>query len=261
MPRRPGPAGDRRPSYTPVPGGAKGRMPLMPRRRRPLLAAVALFVLAAGAPLAARAAEPASKAVTHLFYLHGRIVQEQQSARPKHEQHGFYEYDAILDTLRKRGFEVHSGIRPKAATVSESADRVVREVRGLLGSGVPAERIVVVGASMGASITFLASVRLQNPELRFAVLGACLSENVRALTAEEGRSPSGEFLSIREASDDTGGPCPSWTDDMERQDTLRGREIVLQNGLGHGFIYRPLPEWVDPLVAWASRSEPEREEK
>jgi hypothetical protein len=28
------------------------------------------------------------------------------------------------------------------------------------------------------------------------------------------------------------------------------REIVLRTGLGHGFIYRPLPEWVNPAVEW-----------
>ena len=208
-------------------------------------------VVNAHAPAAVPAAEAAAGA-THLIYLHGRIVQEEQSARPKHPQHGYYELDAILDTFRKRGFVVHGGIRPKAATVSESADKVVAEVRQLLASGIPADHVVVVGASMGASITFLASVRLQNPDLSFAVLGACLSANVRQLVVDEGRSPSGRWLAIREASDDTGGPCPPWAAESEKPEAMRGREIVLENGLGHGFIYRPLPEWVDPLVEWAT---------
>jgi hypothetical protein len=29
------------------------------------------------------------------------------------------------------------------------------------------------------------------------------------------------------------------------------REIVLRTGLGHGFLYRPLPEWMTPALAWA----------
>ncbi len=29
------------------------------------------------------------------------------------------------------------------------------------------------------------------------------------------------------------------------------REIVVHTGLGHGFLYRPLPEWLNPVVEWA----------
>ena len=92
----------------------------------------------------------------HLIYLHGRIVQEEQSPRPRHPEWGYYEFDAILDTFRQRGFVVHGEIRPKTATVSESADRVVTEVRELLASGVPPDHVTVVGASMGAYIAFTA---------------------------------------------------------------------------------------------------------
>src|SRR6185369_8621933 len=109
----------------------------------------------------------------HLIYLHGRIVQEEQSRRPHHPQYGDYELDAILDAFRARGFVVHAEVRPKSATVEESADRVAAEVRELLASGVPPDHVTVVGASMGASIAFTASARLANPELRFCTLGAC----------------------------------------------------------------------------------------
>ena len=30
-----------------------------------------------------------------------------------------------------------------------------------------------------------------------------------------------------------------------------GGEIRLQTGLKHGFIYRPLAEWIGPVVGWA----------
>jgi hypothetical protein len=59
-------------------------------------------------------------------------------------------------------------------------------------------------------------------------------------------------LSIREASDDTTEPCPFWEDPSSPKAQLRVREIVLHTGLGHGFLYRPLPEWVGPVVDWAS---------
>jgi pimeloyl-ACP methyl ester carboxylesterase len=191
----------------------------------------------------------------YLIYLHGRIVQERQSARPRHERFGYYELEKILDAFRSRGFIVIGEMRPKSASESESADRVVETVKRLLVSGVPAGRVTVVGASMGAYIALTASARLQNPDLHFAVLGACLSESVPVLLAEEGRKPSGRLLAIREASDEFSAGCRTWKDELPKpgvRPALFARELVLHTGLSHGFLYRPLPEWVDPVARWAA---------
>jgi pimeloyl-ACP methyl ester carboxylesterase len=214
--------------------------------RKSVAVGLSVVLLAAGLPGdVAAAAEP-----RHLIYLHGRIVQEQQTARPKSPEYGYYELEKILTAFRKRGFLVTGSIRPKDATVSASADAVVAEVRRLLASGVRPDHITVVGASMGAAIAFRASARLQNPELRFAVLGACLSGSIEAVSAEEGKTPSGYLLCVREASDETSRPCA----DLKNApgSNLVAREIVIDTGLRHGFLYRPLPEWLDPVVQWAN---------
>jgi hypothetical protein len=185
----------------------------------------------------------------HLIYLHGRIVQEQQSARPVHPRFGAYELEEILTAFRRAGFEVEGGIRPKSASVDEAARGVAGRVRELLGAGVPAERITVVGASMGAAIAFAASAELANPGLRFVVLGACLSGTLRE-RAERGERPvAGSILAIRERSDETSEPCSAWS--AAASGTLRVRELVIDTGLSHGFLYRPLKEWLEPAVAWA----------
>ena len=212
---------------------------------RSALLAIAIF--SAGS-LPVTADEPAPR---HLIYLHGRIVQDQQSARPQHPRFGYYEMEAILGAFRKRGLAVTGEIRPKSASVAESADRVVEQVRHLLDSGAPASHVTVVGASMGAAIALEAAARLQQPGLRFAVLGACLSGSVRDILAREARGPSGHVLSVREASDELTEPCPSWKTEPGRLPALEAREIVLHTGLGHGFLYRPLPEWVNPVAEWA----------
>jgi pimeloyl-ACP methyl ester carboxylesterase len=201
--------------------------------------AAVLVVATAGVQAAERS--PAR----HVIYLHGRIVQEEQSARPRHPRFGFYELDGILAVLRERGFVVSDGIRPKSATVAESADRVVEKVERLLAAGTQADHVTVVGASMGGAIALVAAARLQNPDLRFCVLGVCLAESVRHLPAL-----AGHILSIREASDDVTGPCPTWKGKPAAP--LVAREIVLHTGLSHGFLYRPLPEWVDPVAEWAA---------
>jgi len=210
------------------------------------LAFLALLVLGSTGRAAADTAPP-----RHLIYLHGRIIQEQQNPRPQHPRFGFYELEKILDTFRQRGFVVSGEIRPKAASIGESADHVVAQVRGLLASGVPADHVTVVGASMGASITLLASARLQVPKLRFAILGACLSQGVHSLVADEGKAPSGQLLAIREASDEITRECPPWEDDRKAAPSLQAHELVLHTGLSHGFLYRPSKTWTDPIIAWA----------
>ncbi|HWX25559.1 MAG TPA: hypothetical protein VN083_10975, partial [Vicinamibacteria bacterium] len=82
------------------------------------LGAVAVFLAASAAGVAADAPHP-----RHLIYLHGRIVQEQQSARPRDPRFGYYELEKILSVFRDRGFVVSGEIRPKPASVSDSADR------------------------------------------------------------------------------------------------------------------------------------------
>ncbi len=191
----------------------------------------------------------------HLVYVHGRIVQVEQSRRPLHPQFGYYELDSILDTFRGQGFVVHSEIRPQTIDESDAADHLVAEVRKLLDSGVRPDSITVVGASMGASITLLASTRLDQPDVRFAVLGACLTENTRWLDREEHKRPRGRILAIRDASDDLDGPCTAFSDDADARDGLIAREIVIDTGLSHGFLYRPLPEWVEPVVQFAQARE------
>lgn len=210
---------------------------------------VVVMVLVVGTAAAAELPEPNGV----LLYLHGRIVQEQQSVRPRHPQYGYYELEMIADAFRKRDFVVNWEMRARTATVADSADRLVSSVEKLVAAGVPADRITVVGASMGASIAFLASTRLHNPALHFVFIGACFSANDRALLAEHGKGPSGRLLSIRDTSDDLTADCQPWNNDRAAS-VPAYREVVLSTGQNHGFIYRPLPEWVDPVVEWVKAS-------
>ena len=211
------------------------------------LVAAPLWLLVASL---AASAEPAG--ARHLIYLHGRIVQDQQSARPKHPEWGYYELDKILATLRERGFTVTGEMRPKDATLDQSASRVAEQVRALRKQGVPLERITILGGSMGGAIALRAAIQLQEKDLRVAVLGACLSLTLPGLVEEYGRPPAGRMLTVRDTSDETSTPCSAWKDDAARYPSLRAREVVISTGQSHGFLYRPLPEWVEPFMEWAA---------
>lgn len=178
----------------------------------------------------------------YLFYLHGRIVERDR--RPTHPQHGVYEYDQILDSLKQNGFIVISEQRKKDTGIEQYGKRVAAQVNRLLKAGVPPEHITVVGASQGSWMTMLASTYLENRQVNFVIIAAC--------SADEGFlnlvNLHGNVLSIYERSD-LAGSCQKYRSDATGLGNYK--EVELNTGLRHGFIYRPIKEWIEPTVAWA----------
>jgi hypothetical protein len=215
------------------------------RSLRPVRIFAALLALCACACSAAPR-EAAADPARYLFYLHGRIIEDQgpQGISPVH---GRYDYPGILAAFRTRGFEVISEVRPANTEVGAYADRVVREVEGLIARGVDPSRITIVGASKGAVIASLVSTRLRRASVRYVLLANCNEWLIRTHDPHL----SGEVLSIYEASDDVGSSCRPLA---ARSPALRRfAEVRLETGLGHGMVYRPLEAWVRPASDWARR--------
>jgi hypothetical protein len=185
----------------------------------------------------------------YVFYLHGRIV-EDQGRRPTDPAFGTYEYDAILDSLRRADFIVLSDQRPPRANSDTFAARVAGQVDSLLRLGVSPGAITVVGFSKGGWIAILASSRLQNPSISFVFMGAC---GPWAFERPD-LHVTGRLLSLYETSDSLGVSCAPMF--AQRGPGSSTREIALSLGLGHGTFFQPRPEWLDPVVAWARGQDP-----
>ena len=180
----------------------------------------------------------------HIFYLHGRIIEE-QGRRPTHPEFGTYEYDEILRQLGGEGRVVVSEARPRNTDPDAYADKVAKQIEELLAKGVPGRRITVIGASKGALITMLVSTRVRSPQVGYVILANCndwVRENHRI-------DLHGEVLSIYEASDSVGGTCEPIF--RQSKELGRHREIRLETGLRHGFLYRPMKEWIEPALDWS----------
>jgi hypothetical protein len=185
----------------------------------------------------------------YLFYLHGAII-ERAGARPTHPDFGIYEYQEILELLAERGFVVISEARAAGTSVMEYAATVADQVRTLLAAGVPPGNISVVGFSKGGGIAVVTSSILATDALNFVFMGTCgpwLKERPEIV-------PHGRMLSLHEASDDMVSSCEDLF--SRAGEGAETREIVINIGGGHGAFYRPRPEWIDPLVEWASLSAP-----
>ena len=178
----------------------------------------------------------------HVIYVHGKAVEE--GGRRPSTEYGVYEYDAILDALRREGFAVTSEQRPRGADVKVYAHRVAEEVRGLLRAGVKPSHVTVVGASKGAVIAMLASSELQEPNVRYVLLGDC---NDWVFEHYDIRL-SGRVLSIYETGDEYGQTCKRFFDHHGK--LTETKELALHLGIGHAFLYAPRAEWLRPAVQW-----------
>ncbi len=190
--------------------------------------------------------EKIDRSGSYLFYLHGKIIEE-QGADAFSEEYGKYEYHKILDTLKQASFVVISEQRPKNAQSEKYASRVVAQIDSLLKAKVAPEKITVVGASKGAWISIIVSSKLKNEKVKFVLMGICDDAYDYSLDMFK---ICGNVLSIYEKSDSLGGSCSKLID-RNRHCISRTSEIELDLGNGHGFIFKPYKEWVIPVIEWA----------
>jgi hypothetical protein len=184
----------------------------------------------------------------YLFYLHGMIV-EDQGASAVHPEYGPYQYDMILETFRKEGFEVRSEIRDKGTDVIKYAENVTKEIQRLMEEGIPPEQITVLGASKGAIIAMFVSGKLGNDKVNFVFMAGCnewVADNYSL-------NLCGNILSIYESSDTIGKSCK----DILNKSSCKPLyiEVELNTGKKHGFIFTPMPDWVNPAIQWAMNRE------
>lgn len=181
----------------------------------------------------------------YLFYLHGRIIEE-QGIRPTSEKYGVYEYEKILDTLKDKGFIVISEARKGNVGVGPYAQKIASQVETLVKAGVPASNITVCGASKGGLIAMIVSSTLPYKETNYVFLASCFEAALHRFDI----FLHGNILSIYDEKDDSVNSCQKFID--KSPDAAVFKEIVLKIGTGHGVVYTPLKEWVDPVVDWAN---------
>jgi hypothetical protein len=181
----------------------------------------------------------------YLFYLPGYIV-EPGNTRPTSPKFGVYEYEQILENFKQSGFVVISEARKKNPDIEPYARKVAEQVKQLLKTGVPPKQITVVGASQGSWIAMLASTYLENRNVNFVFIAACSADKGFLQLV----NLHGNVLSIYEKSD-LAQSCQNYRTDATG--IGEWKEVEVNTGLKHGFLYRPMKEWTEPTIAWATR--------
>ncbi len=179
----------------------------------------------------------------YLFYLHGLLVEE-AGIRPKSQEHGYYEYELILEALAKEGFTVISEVREKGTQIKPYAENIASQVKKLLANMIPPDNIIIVGASRGGIISAYVSTMLQEKRLNYVFLAGLFEKYLD----DENLKLYGNVLSIHDQSDKLSITPALY---FQRSEGLgKFRKIVLNLNIGHGLVYKPHQEWIDPLLEW-----------
>lgn len=208
---------------------------------------LALLLLSLILPVCAFCQVAENEPVKYVFYLHGAIVQ-QQGENAVSPSYGKYMYRAILDSFRKQGFKVISEVRPENTTGEAYAVKVATQVDSLIQNRVPPQNITIVGASAGAGIALEVAIIVENRNVNYAFMGICTASTPARY---ERKKICGNFFSIYESSDSPGS-CSKLL--YNRMCGTGFKEIKLELGNGHGFLYQPYKEWLYPLAAWINES-------
>jgi len=177
---------------------------------------------------------------THIFYLHGRIVQEQGSNAIS-EKFGKYEYTKIIDSLKIIGDEIHAEIRKSNTKFDEFCIYTSNQIDSLVNNGVNPGDILVVGASMGGVMAMKISTINRHP-INYVFLGS----NNKSIEEDYSFNLHGRILGIYEKSDSISNKdYQYWIDKCEK--VVEFEQLQINTELGHGFLYSPLTEWITPL--------------
>lgn len=185
----------------------------------------------------------------HLFFLHNRFLEEHKLDE-LHPEYGRTEYVEILEQFRKAGFKVISEQRKGNVNAREYASKIVAQIDSLIAKGVSPQFITVVGTSKGGYIAQYVSTLANNPDLNFVFIASFTDDDIENLP---GINYCGNILTIYEKSDSYGVSA------IERfkASNCKNRqfkEVELNTGLQHGFLFKPLDDWINPSVQWANRN-------
>lgn len=181
-----------------------------------------------------------------IFFLHNRFLEE-HDLNEKHPEFGRTEYLEIKNEFEKSEFKVISEKRNGNVNARDYALTVINQIDSLIINGIEPNKITVVGTSKGGYIAQYVSTLANNPDLNFVFIASFRDADIQNIP---GINYCGNILTIYEKSD------PFGVSALEREENTtckinRFKEIELNTGMGHGFLFKPLKGWIEPTIKWA----------
>lgn len=184
-----------------------------------------------------------------IFFLHNRFLEE-HGLNEIHPEYGKTEYLDIIEEFESRGFVVISEIRNGNVNARDYALTVVKKIDSLLKNGILPNKITVVGTSKGGYIAQYVSTLANNPNLNFVFIASFRESDIQNM---QDINFCGNILTIYEKTDPNGVSAQKRIK-SSRCEIKHFKEIELNTGMGHGFIFKSLKAWINPTVKWAKEN-------
>ena len=181
-----------------------------------------------------------------IFFLHNRFLEEHE-LNELHPEFGRAEYNEIIAEFEKSGLSVISEKRKGNVNAREYAVGIVYQIDSLIKTGIEPQKITIVGTSKGGYIAQYISTLANNQNLNFVFIASFRNNDIQNIPEI---NYCGNILTIYEKSD------PFGVSALERKKTSsceikHFEEIELNTGMGHGFLFKTLKEWIEPTIKWA----------
>ncbi|GAB5410075.1 MAG: hypothetical protein BalsKO_24400 [Balneolaceae bacterium] len=185
----------------------------------------------------------------YIFFLHNRFLEE-HSLNDIHPEYGRTEYLEIINEFEKEGFIVLSEKRNGNVNAREYAFKIIAQIDSLIKTGVEPNKITVVGTSKGGYIAQYVSTLANYSNMNFVFIASFVISDIQNIPEI---NFCGNILTIYEKSDSLGVSA------LERKKTSSCevnyfKEIELDTGMGHGFLFKPLKDWIVPIKKWANEN-------
>ncbi|MBK1897293.1 alpha/beta hydrolase [Chryseobacterium paridis] len=182
----------------------------------------------------------------YIFFLHNKFL-EGHSLTEKHPQYGIAEYTPILNKLKGKNAVIISEKRPDQTDPEVYALKVIAQIDSLQRKGVSSHSISIVGTSQGGYIAQYVSYHAKNPDLKFVIIGSSFKDD--SLNKDADFKLYGNILSITEKSDEGHVPLSSQKR-LQNSKLKTFKEIELNTGMKHGFLFKALDIWLNPTKDW-----------
>lgn len=182
-----------------------------------------------------------------IFFLHNRFL-ETHDLNELHPEFGRTEYREIINEFKNNGFTVISEKRNGNVNARDYALGVINQIDSLIKHGAEPNKITVIGTSKGGYIAQYVSTLANNPNLNFIFIASFRNSDIQNIPEI---NYCGNILTIYEKTD------PFGVSAVERKENStckikHFKEIELNTGMGHGFIFKALKEWIEPSIKWAN---------
>ena len=186
----------------------------------------------------------------YIFFIHNKFLEENPDGTFAEEYNVKVEYNEILKSFKNDGFIVFSEKRQPKTNGVEYAKKVVNQIDSLISKGAQPNHITVIGTSKGGYIAQFVSTFAKNPNLNFVFIGSFQDTDIEEIPTI---NFCGNILTIYEKSDVFGVTAIKRTETSKLK-INQFKEIELNTGLKHGFLYIASDEWIKPCKMWAKRN-------